>query len=60
MLKSWMESMDLAGDGGSVVIAEEESGDKVSCREISRMGDNLGLVLVEKVFLRGPGLARGA
>lgn len=61
-LKNWDESMDLAGDGGSVVMPVEEVsdfGDRVSCREISWMGDNLGLIFVESVFLRGIGFGRG-
>lgn len=61
-LKNWHESMDLAGDGGSVVMAVEEVsdfGDRVSWREISGMGDNFGLVFVESVFLRGVGFGRG-
>ena len=61
-LKNWDESMDLAGDGGSVVMAVEEVsdfGDRVSRREISWIGDNLGLVFVQSVFLRVIGFGRG-
>lgn len=61
-LKNWDESIDLAGDGGSVVVAVEEVsdfGERVSWREISWMGDNFDLVFVESVFLSGVGLERG-
>jgi len=58
-LKNWPVSLDLAGDGGSVVMAVEVSdfGDRVSCREISWMGDSFGLV--ESVFRREIGFGRG-
>lgn len=61
-LKNWLESMDLAGDGGSVVMAVEEVsdfGDRVSWRDISWMGDSFGLGFVESVFLRGIEFGRG-
>lgn len=61
-LKSWLESIDLVGDGGSVVMVVEEAsdfGDMVSCREISWMGDSFGLVLVESVFRREVMFGRG-